>query len=432
MKPGKAMRWVYQLHVWTGVSAGLVLLLLCVSGTIAVFRYDLVEIAGRDVLRTDSSCELGADEALDRLRASLSGDDSIRRLSLPSLTGGYYELRMADGRRRSIEPCGRIVPTHHAELGTYLVNLHTRIFLGKAGRWVVGSLGLLMLLSALSGVLVHRKLFAQFFTLRWGRSRRLLLSDGHKLIAVWLLPFHLLIAASGAWLGLYPLFETEQAGQGKAVGAVKPEAPTRSAMQLDALLASSRQQIPGLEPVFIDFLRHERSLTVSIRGNLPGQFVQRHRTGASYDVRSGELLSIDDLRTEGMGARVFYSIMPLHVGDWSGAAIKWLYFVLGLGSSVLIWLGLKLWADRRERSRGLLLPAGSSASRVLNAVTVGMLVASLLPVMAHLFGYPYAPSGSEFLLLWVLASTGAGLANLGWRLRQKKGVQGRAIDPARP
>lgn len=396
----RAMRALYRVHAWLGLLCGLIVLALCLSGSLAVFRAEVMAWSGGALPPAGGDCRLMPDEALEKLRTSFD-IAPIRRLSLPELTGGYYELRLADGRRAALDYCGSAVATARAEVGAYLVNLHTRLFMGKQGRWIVGTLGIAMLISALSGLILHRKLFTQLFTWRRDRSTRLWLSDAHKLVGIWLLPFHLLIAFSGAWLGLYTLLGGNQ--WDRQASAPKTSSYLTPAT-LEAMLERSRQALPGFEPMYIDFFPERGH--VSVRGNLPGHLVPRHRAEALFSGHDGQLLALRDPRAETGLQRLHGLMMPLHLGDWSGAALRWLYCLMGLGSAWLTWLGLRLWANRRERSAGLLLRSGPAAGRALRAALGGLLVGNGAP----LFGAAWWPGaipldGSGFLLALVGGAT---------------------------
>ncbi|MCQ9372279.1 PepSY domain-containing protein, partial [Corynebacterium sp. 35RC1] len=100
---------------------------------------------------------------------------------------------------------GAVVGPVDSQLGQTLRMLHVFLFFGP--RWIVGFLGVAMLVLIATGIVIHRKILAELFTQRWGRSLRVVTSDLHKSAGIWGLGFHILIAGTGAWLGVAPLFE---------------------------------------------------------------------------------------------------------------------------------------------------------------------------------------------------------------------------------
>ena len=55
------------------------------------------------------------------------------------------------------------------------------------GVWIVGLAAMAMLVAIISGIIIHKKIFKDFFTFRPGKGQRSWL-DGHNASAVLLLP----------------------------------------------------------------------------------------------------------------------------------------------------------------------------------------------------------------------------------------------------
>jgi uncharacterized iron-regulated membrane protein len=64
------------------------------------------------------------------------------------------------------------------------------------GRYLAGLCAMFMLVAIVSGVITHKKIFADFFTFRWGKGQRSWL-DAHNALSVLGLPFHLMITYTG-------------------------------------------------------------------------------------------------------------------------------------------------------------------------------------------------------------------------------------------
>src|SRR3546814_6136872 len=67
---------------------------------------------------------------------------------------------------------------------------------GLWARYLVGAPAMFMLIAILSGIVTHKKIFADFFMLRFGKGQRSWL-DAHNVAAVFALPFHLMITYTG-------------------------------------------------------------------------------------------------------------------------------------------------------------------------------------------------------------------------------------------
>ena len=87
------------------------------------------------------------------------------------------------------------------------------------GYWIVGLAALVMLAALVSGVVIHRKIFREFFTFRPGKHTQRSTLDLHNLTGVVALPFHFFFALSGLTIfaGIYlPVSETMLQAAGRS------------------------------------------------------------------------------------------------------------------------------------------------------------------------------------------------------------------------
>ncbi|MGC3971412.1 MAG: PepSY-associated TM helix domain-containing protein [Pirellulales bacterium] len=204
----------YLLHVWSGAVLGCYLYLLCFSGAIIVFKDEMVGLAARQnaapphsagsvVAPSSAPAAPSLDAVVESVAQQLPPDDPRRRLTFPLFEGGAYELRSYGGKRVSFDAGGNPAPEPPVALADFFVNLHTRIFGGHPGRWIVGVAGFGMLVSMLTGLFVHRRLFSGLF--RAGPGLRGRLVQWHKWIGLSTFIPLVIITLTGVWLGLYTL-----------------------------------------------------------------------------------------------------------------------------------------------------------------------------------------------------------------------------------
>jgi len=408
----------YRLHSWCGIVLGGMLYLLCFSGTVAVYKDELVQWCNPSLPAGDSSSALSYNERFAKLKTQLPEDDLPRRLTLPSGAYGVHELRSAGGIRVVAGAQGEPVAERNVQLADFFVNLHTRIFLAHEGRWLIGVAGFGLLGSLLSGLLTHRRLLSN--PLRQKPSSRQRLVSWHKLMGVAGLPAYLIFALTGIWLGLYGVIipasgylQNRFAGSRQtSVETVATESSTQWQVgpedrSLDGLLAHTSSLIPGFEPVFIDWAPQKKNepATVAVRGNLPGSLIQRHRVGVTYHAEQGTVLAVHAPGFLLWQQRLHDSMMPLHVGDWGGQLIKLIYFTFGSLSTVLCFSGLWAWADRRSRQAAWASgPANWPRHIVIGVVGTGSLCIVLVPLLVRL-----GVTGdlqSHFLWMWFAAAIG--------------------------
>lgn len=357
----RTLNRLFVLHSWAGIVTGLLMFIVCFSGAVVVFKNEIDLWANPSLAglpRTQSPAPL--DTVLAQLQVRYPGV-TVETIALPDDVNPSYFAHVRErgapaSQRTKValrSDTGAVVGPVDSQLGQYLRMLHVFLFFGP--RWIVGFLGAAMLVLIGTGIVIHRKIIAELFTQRWGRSFRVVMSDLHKSAGIWGLGFHILIAATGAWLGLAPLFEQGtkyvMAGAPAASAARKPPAAEPAPMQsLDALYQSAQQAVPGLEARYVSLRRWgTTSAEASFTGALAGHMASTARV--DMNAATGKAKKVLDPRTAGFWSLVNGLMEPLHFGDFGGLALKWLYFILGMTPAFLSLSGTLIWLDSRQQRR---------------------------------------------------------------------------------
>jgi len=430
--PRERTKRIYTLHAWTGVSTGLFLFVVSLSGIFALFGAEL---------RTweDPNLRLPVAEQpvpVNPLMASFAaeqearGDITFMRVNLPTAMRPYYEgriqVRPEGGKpelivRRWNAATGERLPERGDGLSAWLVDFHTDLMLpSPIGRYLVGLAGIIMLLSVITGLLTHQKLVREAFTWRLDRSVRLKWQDSHKALGLWGAPFHLMIAFTGAILGLASLFALLVGiiafkGDADSVrqAVLPPDPPAANAPARTAEImrvAEAAGRATGGAPQFVNITHWgDENAIYKVYVTPPDGELVRYAFATANGV-TGKITQTFLSDTPGAAGRVFASMTPLHYATYGGVALKFLYTALGAALCVLIATGLMMWLERRTfGNEGRLNPAVYRAlSRLTIGVTTGLCLASvaifysdkLLPVSAEarLFN-----TGAVFFAVWIVA-----------------------------
>ncbi len=227
-----------------------------------------------------------------------------------------------------------------------MLKLHTDLFLGLPGYLFLGLMGLLLVASLVSGVVVYtpfmRKL--DFATVRAERSRRLKWLDLHNLLGIVTLSWVLVVGVTGVINTLaLPILMLWQGGQLAEMTAPYKDAPPLQRLgSLDAALATARRAAPDMEVSFVGFpgtqFSSQHHYAVFMRGNTP--LTERLLKPALIDAQSGELT---DMREMPLYVKTLLLSQPLHFGDYGGMPLKIVWALLDLVSIVILASGLYLW-----------------------------------------------------------------------------------------
>jgi uncharacterized iron-regulated membrane protein len=409
MKGGwrQSMAW---LHTWTGLLAGWLLLVICITGSAAYYR-DEISLwmqpewhAGVLARATPDGQQEAARQALAQLQRTAPQAASWI-IDLPQPRKPYTEISWtsAHGQRpgpgagrpggsfesAALDGAGRLLPAARATRGggffaVFHFTLHYLPVLW--GRWIVSIATMVMLVALVSGVITHRRLFADFFTFRAGKGQRSWL-DAHNALGVLALPYHTMICYSGlvtlmlltmpaAVQQLYP------DNRGDFVRAALPQAPAlvaasgRPAMLADpaAVLAQAVYHWNGALATRLTVQRPNDAAARYLVQRNDSDKLSNERQSMAFDAVTGTLQGHSG-DTPPAAAQTRSTLVGLHLGRFADPLLRALLFGSGLGACALMATGMLLWTVKaRQRRRP---PAGLRLAESMNIATIAALPAAM-------------------------------------------------------
>lgn len=406
---------LYDTHSWVGIISGILLFIVTFSGIPALFEHEVGywQYPAFGEIPTDRSFDLEHTIATandigfqyDKLTIQLPDDiNNHIMLSHFSDESEFYTLYLKTGSYEEVK-------SSPSALGQILTHLHTDLYLPRPfGRYLVGLAGMAMLLAIIAGIFIHVKWRKEFVMLRPKRSWRLLLTDQHKLLGLWSLPFTLILAFTGTILGL--------------LGIISPilalAAFDGDVQKATDTILGPRAEITG-EPAPIYSLNE---LWVKARSDLSDKEIklieiegagdkgglikfsahhQKHLSNietVTYSTATGETIHEGSFIGKGPFHRIFAAVTPLHYVLFGSVWLKICYALAALGACGLIVTGNMLWLERRGHGMEHLL------SKLTLGICGGLVVATcaLFPVSQLLYVFKLGEEHHHFEE-WILWST---------------------------
>lgn len=396
----------FDFHSWLGVLSAALLFVVAFSGSIALFHNELATWENPERRVAYSAEKLSVDHHWEIARTQAGFDYNTFFLSLPSSSAPYFHFWHYDAEtEKTIDvlthpATGEILEKGDSDIAHLLAHLHTDLHLPRPfGRYLVGLTGIIMMSLLLTGVFTHRKILKEMFTLRQGKSLRALFSGAHKLIGVWGLPFHLLMAFTGAIIGLLGIIgvfmalasfggSVEKASEAFLGPRATATGTTAEMHPIDGFVTQTKAHWEGFTPTFIRVEEAgDAGALVTVQGDVDGRLAMA--SGVTWSMASGEKKHVTDWHDKGLPTLLFGMVVPLHYAQFGGIWIKYLYLGLGLGMAFLILSGTGIWLERRERARAKAGLSGVSyVTRIHIGVTGGLVAASAtLFLVNHLGAY---------------------------------------------
>lgn len=360
----RRVRQIYLWHKWTALISGLFVLFVSLTGTLAVFKneIDATLTPGRSVTPQTSTRAPLESVVASMNRAYPGRNVSNIDVADPRLAWDVdkvsIKVKQPDGESVSREIffnpwSGRITGSREGEdLANVIRQAHLRFYyFGWQGRVAVGVVGLALLISTITGWLIYKPFMKKLVwgRMRWKQRLQLVVSDWHKMIGFAAIVFNLVIALTGAVLGLENLArfsdKARQTMHPAPSKAIKKQVPAtiENRLTVDEAVAKVQGAIPGFVATRINLPRAKKSNWL-IRGDVNGHFSARGTSWAVVQAVNGQVLEKHDARAAAPLTRAYNLSEPLHFGDFAGVPIRVLYLLLGLFSSSLSITGFWLWA----------------------------------------------------------------------------------------
>ncbi|CAM2010734.1 PepSY-associated TM helix domain-containing protein [Acanthopleuribacter pedis] len=410
-----------ETHAWAGLILGVLLFVICFSGSVAMFVGELGAWTNPHLRRAYNPAPFSLEARYQDARAAGLTQPNVF-IAMPSPAQPYLSLAtFHNGEHQDIhiDPhTGELLPTHHAEISEFLGHLHTDLHLPyPLGRYSIGLSGIFLLLLLVTGFLIHRKRWSELWLTRPTKTRRMWLTDIHKVLGTWGLPFTLVIAFTGAILGLLGFLgpfmalatyngdvdAATQAFSGPPAQRTEQPAPM---MSLDTLRERVLSDDPSMDIQYVS-LREYGDGGAQIEFNGPARETLTYQNAFVFSGADGALLHRVNWNQGGVWHQLFGMVTPLHFGSFGGPLLKWLYFLLGLSLTALCATGTMIWLEKRLHQKHGAAPSTNRYARFAMGVCGGLPTATAVLFLTHALLAGDAP----YVAFWL---TWLGVVLLAW------------------
>ncbi|MCA3188197.1 PepSY-associated TM helix domain-containing protein [Cupriavidus sp.] len=407
LKKGQGLRQsMAWLHTWSGLLVCWVLFLVFCAGTASYFK-DEVSIWMKPELHGSLNRKVSADDAAQRAIAYLQReaptaerwfvtlpDDRNPAISMfwlrPATPADAGKSNRARLETRTLDAAtGEPIPgARDTRGGEFLYRLHFDLHYMPAlwARWIIGFCSMFMLVAIISGVITHRRIFADFFTFRACKGQRSWL-DAHNAVAVLALPFHLMITYTGLvtllflympW-GIQAVYKgNEQAFNAELAARAPRVKPTNEAAPLapvGPMLAQASAHWQGGAPHRLTIeAPNKANATVAVAREEGRQFGTTTPT-VVFAGPTGELkATLGD--TVAPASTTRWTMMGLHVAHFAPPLLRALFFASGLAGCLMVATGALLWAVKTRQSHAKRIAATGRTPfglRLVEALNLGVI-----------------------------------------------------------
>jgi len=385
-----------QLHLWLGVSSGLVVFVVALTGSILVFEDELEPV----IYRRFHVVEVPKDQSrlpLDNLRAVVASRypaHRIGRIAIEPRADRTIVFGLVKGKKEknvlsvAVNPYTSEIADTRRENESFfhiVLQLHRYLCLEDTGKAITGVSCVMFLIIMITGLVLwwpNRKQTRQRLTIKWNAKFKRLNWDLHAVFGFYVLPFTFLIALTGLvwsykWVNnmIFLTFD------GKPQQKREAPANVNNAVDLpngqNAFTAGNYGLSDGVNPAkgtlarinteinrLLPYPGHIQltlpesdSLSITVSKENETASVDNIVDFLYFDQHNGTLISKRLYDNETTGMKVRRLVLPIHSGSIWGWPTKVLALLVALITAtlpvtgVVIWLGRKFKKEKKAARR---------------------------------------------------------------------------------
>ncbi|MCX7218473.1 MAG: PepSY-associated TM helix domain-containing protein [Burkholderiales bacterium] len=360
-----------QLHWLIGISAGLVLAIMGLSGGLYSFSIELIQLIDPQITRVSPGNAAPLSPALLLERVSQQSPD-VSSLSLsddPSQAARVGFMRPQAGsefkkfEQQYLNPyTGELLGKPASEdFFRWVLNLHRKLALDQGGKAITGAATLALLLLIISGTYLRWPSkgalnWRSWLYLDWRLSGRDFLSRLHAVLAtVAMLAYLIFALTSLSWSyewyrkGLNALLGKDSATISKTANAQRaaPSQQPTKALDLDAVWENFQAEVPYYQKLIL-LLPSDSGSTLQIL-YLDQQAAHPYANNRMvFDAASGALQTHERYADKSPGAKLSASLYALHSGSFFGSTGMLIMMLAALLMPVLAVTGWMMYLNRRR------------------------------------------------------------------------------------
>lgn len=360
----KITKWAFKAHGWLGLAAGIFFLLFGLTGSILMFRTEF----DRNINHEFHDLAVGKKTVpVDQIYRDLAiRYPNLKKIVLhdfPLDSRDSYEFMIYKNQQGKTEGylyfvfvdpyTGKVL--HEGNYSDFspsffrwLYQFHYSLQLGMPGKLFTGIVGLIMVLSLLTGLIIYRKHFwdaLRFKNVLNFKNKRTAVSSLHRVIGVWAMVFNLILFFTGFWMNMDFFVPSGW--------KINPPIVNQTVYANMDFIINQSKKVKGFFPIAVT-MPTIPGQPVLVRGKFDHTdwfLLQGKASGISFDPQTGKLIEVSDIAKKNFSDRLEWQIYQLHIGNFGGIFLKIFYVLIGLTPGFLSVTGAMLWLKRKKKIR---------------------------------------------------------------------------------
>ncbi|MGB2741581.1 MAG: PepSY-associated TM helix domain-containing protein [Cognaticolwellia sp.] len=347
---------MFDAHSAIGLAVGALMYIICLTGSLAVFYPEFERWEQPNIAEYQNFPASSVRQAYQQYADTVKVPEKSVYVVLP--TKEVPRAHLSDGEQEWwLNQNGTFSAAINKPWTEMLQDLHIYLHLPKTlGIVIVSFLGVLLAHLIISGVLTHSRIFKDAFTLNWGGTGQKQQIDLHNRLSVWGLPFHAMIAITGAFFGLVSIliliaaaafYDNDRAALIADIYGEEPMITNAPTLNVERSLANIAIADKQATPIYlvVQNMGSEKQF-IEIAATLPERLIYSELYQFHAD---GSYIGQQGMANGPIGRQIVYSVYRLHFGHFGNIAVKFIYLILGLALTYISVSGINMWLNKRGR-----------------------------------------------------------------------------------
>lgn len=371
MNRNKVRNAFRTVHLWLGLASGIVIFIVCLSGTVYTFRTEIERWLEPEKFYLDNSAGMQmipADSLIALIEEKYQG--TAASITVPTRNDMNWQVSVKKGKGR---PKSYFINPYNGDIAgeqggstsdffTTVMKLHRWLLMEEStGRIIVGSATIIMFFMLLTGLILwfpaQLRLMKQGLKIKFSANWKRINHDLHNVLGF----YAFLVLMIMTLTGLCWSFEWYRNGASDVLGAkvfkgrgekplMSENADHTNVATAAEVLAEANRLFPyeGTSRITIP---EEAGHAITVTKSSTGFFAVAGADKAQFDAYTGKPLKIERFSDKPFNVQLADSIRLLHTGEMFGTVSKIIYFLACLIATSLPVTGTLIWVNKFRKKK---------------------------------------------------------------------------------
>lgn len=361
----------FKIHMILGLSAGFVLLVVGLTGSVLSFEKEILNTINKDsyIVEVTSASRLSTKEILEKFQEKIP-NSKINAITFSEDKNSSFTINVAGEGKTARKGVDYFINPYNAEIlptvegkefFKFIENIHRRLAIGDVGKQIVAASVLCLLVLMFSGIYVYwpriKNGFLKSLTFNFRQKNRAFLSTMHSVIGMWVIPFYLVSSVTG----LYWSYDWFNTSLHVISGVEKPKREPKKDLSkvgnktlisyddLQKAVDLFNQKIENYENANIKLASKDNVYTFTYLDK--NAVHDRAKNEISLNINSNEIIKHEKFEDKPLNERLMKSILVLHTGEYFGLIGKILMFLASSSMAIFTITGLMMYLKRKKKKQ---------------------------------------------------------------------------------